>query len=486
MPVEEEEKVNTHNSKKKEKEVYLGNQQLGKDEELIFDNSAYEMLHRATVEWPSLSIDVLCNDRFEKKEYDSWFPEYTNKLNPALISKNDEMEDDKTPSPHLPINYPIDAYVVAGSQAIKKNDNKLYVMKWTGLFKTLEDDEENEDEEAKLYYESVPHKGGVNRVRSMHGSNIVATWSDEGQLSIFNLSEAIKRVEKKHKNKSNTLTNKKYPSLIQFFKHKAEGYALDWSPLKLGLLASGGCDNNIFLYEPTDKDFTGFKMHEKPLKGHTSSVEDVQFSPKQDHVLASCSVDKTVKLWDLREDKWKPQMSWKAHDSDVNVISWNAQCPYLIASGSDDGFFKVWDLRKIQKDLNAEPITSIKWHDNPITSIQFQPREECVLAVSSDDKLTVWDFSVEPENEQENNSEIPPQLMFLHLGQQNIRELRFHPYYDSVLISTAQDSYNIFKPNFDPEQQENDDESDGENEARLMNQQAKELQKQLDAMNLDG
>jgi ribosome assembly protein RRB1 len=175
-----------------------------------------------------------------------------------LVTKNDGMEDDQTPPVHLPPNYPFDAYVVAGSQAEKKNDNKLYVMKWTGLYKTLVDDEGNEDEEdnAKLYYESIPHKGGVNRVRSMHGSNIVATWSDEGQLSIFNLSESIKRVEKKHKNKSNTMTKQKYPSLIQHFKHKAEGYALDWSPLKLGLLASGGCDHNIFLYEPTDQVFS--------------------------------------------------------------------------------------------------------------------------------------------------------------------------------------------------------------------------------------
>jgi len=74
--------------------------------------------------------------------------------------------------------------------------------------------------------------------------------------------------------------------------------------------------------------------------------------------------------------------------------------------------------------------------------------------------------------------------MFLHLGQKNIRELKFHPYYDSVLVSTAEDSYNIFKPNFDPEQQE-DDESDGENEAHAMSREAKELQKQLDEMNLN-
>jgi hypothetical protein len=64
MPMTAEENIDIHTSKKnpkekKEPKVYLGNEQLEKDEELIFDNSAYEMLHRATVEWPSLSIDVL-------------------------------------------------------------------------------------------------------------------------------------------------------------------------------------------------------------------------------------------------------------------------------------------------------------------------------------------------------------------------------------------------------------------------------------------
>ena len=382
---EEEEKINTKGKKPKKPkkpEVFLGNEKLDKEEELVYENSAYEMIHRATVEWPSLTIDIMMNDRFDKNNYSNWFPNYVHKLDPTKLKKKgneeEEMEEDKAED-FQRINYPFDAYVVAGSQAVKRSDNKIYVMKWCNLYKTLEDEDESDDEneeEVKLYYEGVPHKGGVNRIRSMHGSNIVATWSDEGDVSIFNLSEALKTLEKKHKAKSNTMAKKKYASLISKFKHKVEGYALDWSPLRLGLLASGGCDKNIYLYEPTGADFCEFKMHKNPLTGHKGSVEDLQFSPKQDHVLASCSVDKTVKLWDLRENKWKPQMSWNAHDSDVNVISWNSECTYLIASGSDDGSFKVWDLRKLQKDTNAKPITNIKWHNAPITSIQFQPREE--------------------------------------------------------------------------------------------------------------
>ena len=38
-------------------------QPLGEDEELEFDSSAYEMLHRSAVEWPCLSLDIICRER---------------------------------------------------------------------------------------------------------------------------------------------------------------------------------------------------------------------------------------------------------------------------------------------------------------------------------------------------------------------------------------------------------------------------------------
>jgi len=35
------------------------NKNLHEDEELEFDNRAYEMLHRANFEWPFLSFDII-------------------------------------------------------------------------------------------------------------------------------------------------------------------------------------------------------------------------------------------------------------------------------------------------------------------------------------------------------------------------------------------------------------------------------------------
>lgn len=85
--------------------------------------------------------------------------------------------------------------------------------------------------------------------------------------------------------------------------------------------------------------------------------------------------------------------------------------------------------QKGQKDFDS--ITRIRWHTSAITSIQFEPREDSSLAVASaDNKLTMWDFSVEvDESEQvtDEDYEVPPQLMFLHQGQTDMKELRFHP-----------------------------------------------------------
>jgi ribosome assembly protein RRB1 len=154
-------------------------------------------------------------------------------------------------------------------------------------------------------------------------------------------------------------------------------------------------------------------------------------------------------------------MSFKASDCDINVLSWNTSSKFLLASGDDKGEFQIWDLRNLKpttgKGEDFESITRIRWHTQAITSIQFEPREDSVLAVTSaDDKFTLWDFSVEVDEQDEQpdlDMEIPPQLMFLHQGQKNMKELRFHPQFGTLIVTTAEDSFNLFRPNLEPDEE---------------------------------
>ena len=266
---------------------------------------------------------------------------------------------------------------------------------------------------------------------------------------------------------------------FKFSGHKVEGYSLDWSPMAEGFLATGDCNKNIHIWRPQES-FT-WKVDSSPLLGHTSSVEDIQWSPTESTVLASCSVDKSIRIWDIRS---KPSAACMitakdAHSSDINVISWNKKDATFLLSGGDDGAIKTWDLRMFasctKKSASAPsptPIATFKHHVQPVTSIEWHPTDSTVFAASSDDnQITLWDLAVEKDDEEEDDlvkrcpdgsisgtsskendsmeearlKELPPQLLFIHQGQNEVKEVHWHPQIDGLVISTALSGFDIFR-----------------------------------------
>jgi ribosome assembly protein RRB1 len=401
QPIEEEKEP------KSPREVWVGDsRQLKQDEVLDFENEAYELFYRSSVEWPCLSLDTVTG-------------------------------------PSQSTQFPYTIYLVSGSQSSDHN-NKVYVMKWSELYKTKNDDDEdssldgissNDEEEgleAKMEYAEFAHSGVVNRIRSNNNLGVVATWSDKGFVNIFNISESLDKIE------LGGALIKTDPILEASFRMGNEGYGLCWG--YDGCLYSGG--DCLFIYPYNGSTW----VHSQTLTGHSSSIEDIQRSPIEQSVLATCSSDKTIKIWDLRAAYDDSQITINAHFSDVNVISWNTVETSQIASGSDDSSFKIWDLRFTDKQ-----VACIKWHSDSITTIAWNPLESSELAVgSADDRITVWDLAVEAEGEKEVEPGFPPQLLFIHQGQEYVKEVLYHPSLN-LIISTAANSFNVFRPSINVE-----------------------------------
>ena len=304
-------------------------QPLGEDEQLDYDSSAYLLYHAMQVQWPCLSFDVL----------------------------QDQLGGLRT-------KFPMSMYLAAATQAPASHggENKLTVMRLSELNRTQHDeDSENEDwddvdDDPLLASQSVAHPGPCNRVRSMpHAPHVVATWgSSPAAVHLWDTSELIERVDGGAVGGPATRTlsardGAPRPAASPFFSctdHADEGYAMDWSPVAAGRFASGDCSGQLRVWNQRDGALD-WAVDAPLAAGHTDSVEDVQWSPTEPTVLASCGADHAVRIWDIREPT-RPMISVAAHECDVNVISWNRLVSYLMVSGADDGSFKVWDLRKFQ------------------------------------------------------------------------------------------------------------------------------------------
>lgn len=407
--------------------VWLPGALLGQDEVLEADQSAYEILHNVNVKWPCLTFDILWDKLGEERRL-----------------------------------YPATCYIVTGTQADQAKHNEIQIIKCSNLIKTQVDDNssvssaESIDDDPVLAYRSIPVVGGTNRIRSTQQRDLphlVAAMNESSDVYIYDVETHLTAID----DANNSGTVSKDPShnrpIYTCKSHKSEGYALDWSNLLPLRLVTGDNDGKIFV--TTRQENGTFSTDSKPFTGHSGSVEDLQWSPSEKTVFASCSSDGTIKIWDTRSKKKTPAISIKAHLTDVNVISWNPLVNYLIASGSDDGQIAIWDLRTFSqqtKDKPVTPVASFSWHKEAITSIHWHPTDESVLVASgADDQVTMWDLSVELDAEEqaakqaEGLGDVPSQLMFVHMGQKDIKEVRWHRQLPGVCISTASTGFNLFK-----------------------------------------
>uniref|UniRef100_A0A4W2GGM3 WD repeat, SAM and U-box domain-containing protein 1 n=1 Tax=Bos indicus x Bos taurus TaxID=30522 RepID=A0A4W2GGM3_BOBOX len=144
------------------------------------------------------------------------------------------------------------------------------------------------------------------------------------------------------------------------------------------LLATCALDKTIRLYFLSD--FT--EVPYSPLKFHTYAVHCCCFSPSG-HILASCSTDGTTVLWDTQNGQILAVME-QPSGSPVRVCRFSPDSTYLV-SGASDGTVVLWNAQSYKLRRCA----SVK--DGSLVACAFSPPGNLFVTGSSCGDLTVWD-----------------------------------------------------------------------------------------------
>ncbi|CDR95257.1 u5 snRNP-specific 40 kDa protein, putative [Babesia bigemina] len=158
--------------------------------------------------------------------------------------------------------------------------------------------------------------------------------------------------------------------------HEGEVYCVEFSS-DGQLLASGGKDKNVFLFE-----VYGECRNIGVLSGHKNAILELHWGANGEN-LYCCSADHCASLWDVEYQR--RLIKYVGHTGIVNsCYPARSVVGGMLVTGADDGTVKVWDHR------SKRPVKSLE-HDFQILSVCCEPSGERFFCGSLDNTIRVYD-----------------------------------------------------------------------------------------------
>jgi len=270
---------------------------------------------------------------------------------------------------------------------IKPTDNLFVVGKVEEEYSCLDVFVYNEDEDTTfvhhdIYLDSFPlclEWLSFDPCAEEKSGNYIAVGTMEPEIQIWDLDvidtvEPVFTLGKKKKKKK----KKKTPDSTKLSGHTSSVLSLSWNRNVKKILASGGADSTVLLWDMTQ----GNPVH--CLKHHRDKVQSISWHPVEAQSLLTASFDKTAVVVDCRSpDVYK---SW-ALSGECEQAIWDTFSPYNFFVSSDDGVVAYFDVR------TDAPVFKVHAHDQEVSGIALSKRiPGCLTTVSADESFKVWSY----------------------------------------------------------------------------------------------
>ncbi|XP_075888554.1 coronin-2A isoform X1 [Nelusetta ayraudi] len=129
--------------------------------------------------------------------------------------------------------------------------------------------------------------------------------------------------------------------------------------------------------------------HQPRVSGHRGNVLDIKWNPFNDYIIASCSEDSTVKVWEipshgLLKNLTVPWKELQGHSRRVGLIEWHPTANNILFSTAYDYQVMIWNL-DCPEPVIKNPVRTISHHTDVVLSMSFNT-DGSLLATSCKDK----------------------------------------------------------------------------------------------------
>ncbi|KAG8595154.1 hypothetical protein GDO81_001436 [Engystomops pustulosus] len=135
--------------------------------------------------------------------------------------------------------------------------------------------------------------------------------------------------------------------------------------------------------------------HYPKICGHRGNVLDIKWNPFDDYVIASCSEDASVKIWDIpkpyvTKSITNARKELVGHSRRVGLIEWHPTASNIIFSTAYDYKIMIWNIDN-EEPIIYSPVRTIECHKDVILSMSFNLDGSLMATSCKDRKVRVID-----------------------------------------------------------------------------------------------